>query len=64
MVRFCYWCVTNTGEKFNFMSMALLDIGMSIQNDEGEEGIIVDMAVEPDISAAEIKYAMEDWLYV
>ena len=63
MVRFCYWCVNESGEKFNFMSLALLDIGMVVQDDRGLDTVIIDMAIEPDISAMEIYAAREDLMY-
>lgn len=63
MVRFCYWCVNKNGEKFNFMSLALLEIGMVVQDDRGLDTVIIDMAIEPDISAMEIHAAREDYLY-
>lgn len=47
MVRCLYWCHTlETNEKFNFMSEAVLDIGMEFENEDGTHARIDDMAVE------------------
>ena len=64
MLRFLYWAVVKaTGEKVNFIDENLFDIGETILY-KGQEVFIEDLAVEENISCAELKMQREDMMYV
>lgn len=47
MPTFLYWCENViTGETYHFMSQALLSVGITIKDEDGNDCRIVDMAAE------------------